>query len=63
MQPTTVEDWLNGMGLARYWTTFKDNGYDITGALAGLNEATLDLLGITLHGHRYLLIRKAKEIV
>jgi hypothetical protein len=63
MQPTTVEDWLNEMGLARYWTTFKDNGYDIIGALAGLNEATLDLLGITLNGHRELLLRKAKEIV
>jgi hypothetical protein len=44
----SVEDWLNGMGLGRYWETFRDSGYDIMGALNDLNETTLDLLGIQL---------------
>jgi hypothetical protein len=61
--PASVEDWLNSMELSRYWDTFKDNGYDIMGAVAGMNEATLDSLGIKLPGHRNLLLRKAKEIV
>jgi hypothetical protein len=58
-----VEDWLNGMGLGRYWETFRDSGYDVIGALNDLNETTLDLLGIQLPGHRNLLLRKVKEIV
>lgn len=60
---TSVEDWLNKIGLGRYWHSFQDNGYDIMGTLGGLNESTLDLLGVTLIGHRDLLLRKAKDVV
>lgn len=59
----SVEDWLNGMGLARYWPAFRDNGYDIMGAITDLSEAILDSLDVTLPGHRNLLLKKAKEIV
>jgi hypothetical protein len=62
-QPTSVEDWLNGIGLARYWSAFRDNGYNLMNALVGLDEVTLDVLGVTMVGHRVLLLRKAKEIV
>lgn len=60
---TSVEDWLNGMKLERYWPAFRDNGYDIVDALSCLDEATLDLLGVTMPGHCALLLRKSKEIV
>lgn len=51
------------MGLARYWPAFRDKGYDIMDALVGLDEATLDLLGVAMVGHRVALLRKAKDIV
>ena len=50
------------MGLARYWATFRDNGYDVMETLKDLNEQTLNLLDIKLAGHRSLLLRKVKEI-
>lgn len=60
---TSVEDWLKLMKMDRYWPAFRDNGYDIMDAIVGLDETTLNLLGVTMVGHRALLLRKAKEIV
>jgi hypothetical protein len=51
------------MELACYWPLFRDNGYDLMDTLVGLDETTLNLLSVTMVGHRVLLLRKAKEIV
>jgi hypothetical protein len=59
---SSVEDWLCEIGLSRYWPMSQDNGYDVMAILNGLDERTLDLLGVQLPGHHSLFLRKAKDI-
>jgi SAM domain (Sterile alpha motif) len=61
--PTSVEDWLAGMGLVRYWPAFRDSGYDVMGTITQLDEATLVTLGVSIKPHIILLLSKAKDIV
>ncbi len=61
--PASVEEWLNEIGLVRYWPAFRDNGFDFMGVISGLTGANLDLLGVALPGHHQHLLNKAKEIV
>jgi hypothetical protein len=58
---SSVEDWLCGIGLSRYWPTFEDNGYDVMVTLDGLDERTLDLLGVQLPGHHSLFLGRQKR--
>jgi hypothetical protein len=44
--PTSVEEWLKGFQLERYWSDFDRNGYDTLETLE-FNEMALDILKVT----------------
>lgn len=48
--------WLGALKLPQYEEVFLSNGYDDPSALALLEESDLDVLGITLPGHRKRLL-------
>jgi class 3 adenylate cyclase len=50
-----IENWLCGLGLQQYATTFRDNAIDAE-VLAELTEADLEKLGVVL-GHRKRLLK------
>ncbi len=50
-----VSDWLQGLGLGQYDTTFRDNGIEAD-VLFELTEADFEKLGVLL-GHRRRLIK------
>jgi hypothetical protein len=41
---------------------FKDNGYDMLNAFVGLDNTTLVTLGISMMGHRGILVREAAKL-
>jgi len=50
--------------IEQYWNDFKETGYDIIEIVKDLDDGMLDALPKKLSpGHRYLLLKKAKEIV
>jgi hypothetical protein len=49
--------------LEEHVSVFKDNGYNLLGAVVGLDDATLIGLGISLIGHRSLLVRHVAKLV
>jgi SAM domain (Sterile alpha motif) len=58
-----LEEWLSAIRLERYWDAFRDAEFDLAETLANLHEETLkDVLGMTMVGHRLLLLQKAKEL-
>src|SRR5262249_16299262 len=50
-----VEDWLRGLGLERYATSFRDNEID-ENALPKLTAEDLKDLGVVLGSHRHKLL-------
>jgi hypothetical protein len=60
----TVKEWLMSIKIEQYWNDFKETGYDIIEIVKDLDDGMLDALPKKLSpGHRYLLLKKAKEIV
>ncbi len=55
-----IADWLQGLGLARYETVFRDNAIDAE-TLSDLTETDLEKLGVLL-GHRKRMLRAIDEI-
>lgn len=49
--------------MGQYWEVFRDNGFDLLETLPGLDESTLEAIGIKMVGHRTLLCRKIKDAV
>jgi len=61
-----LAEWLQSCGCERYADAFATNGYDSLLALRLLDQDDLDIIGVTLPGHRkgplsirYLLSRPA----
>jgi class 3 adenylate cyclase len=55
-----IADWLQGLGLARYETVFRDNAIDAE-TLSDLTETDLEKLGVLL-GHRKRMLRAIDDI-
>lgn len=51
-----VRAWLGSLKLPQYAEAFLLNGYDDPSALAMLEESDLDVIGVTLPGHRKRLL-------
>jgi hypothetical protein len=52
----SVDKLLISLKLEEHVSMFKDNGYNLLGAVVGLDDATLIGLGILLIGHHSLLV-------
>lgn len=57
----SIHQWLKSITLEQYAPQFQNNGYDLELAIKLLDETDLDLLGITISGHRKLLLYAAKN--
>ncbi len=51
---SSIEDWLNGVGLGKYCKVFTENDVDLR-ALPHLNSDDLQALGVSL-GHRKIML-------
>jgi hypothetical protein len=56
-----VAEWLTSLKLDQYATNFAEQGYDTSDAIADLDEADLDAIGVTLPGHKKRLLMAAKR--
>ncbi|XP_059169069.1 phosphatidylinositol 3,4,5-trisphosphate 5-phosphatase 1-like [Physella acuta] len=61
-KPTTVQDWLKGLGLTEYTATFLRNGWDSMGALVQLNAASIMKMGIRDGEHRLRILNSVREL-
>src|ERR1700683_304891 len=57
---SSIEDWLNGIGLGKYFKVFAENDVDLR-ALPHLNGADLQELGVSL-GHRKIMLAAIAEL-
>ena len=57
---SSIEDWLNGIGLGKYSKVFAENDVDLR-ALPHLNSADLQELGVSL-GHRKVMLAALAEL-
>lgn len=60
--PSSVNEWLTSIQFEMYSGVFHDNGYDRLSAFVGLDDATLESIGISLKGHRGILVREAVKL-
>ena len=60
----SLRRWLEAIKLSEYQQTFESNGFadDDLDNIADLTERDLDILGITLLGHRKTILREAEKL-
>jgi len=51
-----IERWLFEIQMDRYLANFVDSGYDAPDAVVSMGPGDLEMLGITMHGHRKKLL-------
>ena len=56
----SIEEWLNGLGLGKYFKVFAENDVDLR-ALPHLNDADLQALGVSL-GHRKVMLAAISQM-
>jgi len=59
LQLNALKNWLTGIGLEMYYTTFEASGYDTLDLIMMLNETDLDVMDIKTPGHRKSLLSSA----
>jgi hypothetical protein len=60
--PDTPHEWIQKLGMEKYWKVLEKSGFDTYPTLACLNEQALDRLGVVIDGHRTLLLTKSREL-
>ncbi|CAL1541371.1 unnamed protein product [Lymnaea stagnalis] len=61
-KPTSVQEWLKGLGLSEYTSTFLRNGWDSMGTLAHLTAAHIMKLGIRDAEHWQRILNSVREL-
>lgn len=59
--PTSLEDFLTQLNLAKYWDVFSQMGFDTLDSLQDLNEQILEDMQVA-KGHQGRVLRKALEV-
>jgi hypothetical protein len=55
----SIEEWLKGFNMHKYWSTFEKNGYDSVEAVKELDNNTLTMIGVAL-GHQAIILRNVR---
>jgi len=61
-KPSSVLQWLGMMHMEQYEEAFESSGYTSTVVLRLLDDTDLDVIGVTLPGHRKLLLEGSKVL-
>ncbi|CAG5122547.1 unnamed protein product [Candidula unifasciata] len=61
-KPTSVQEWLTGLGLAEYIGVFLRNGWDSMSSITGLNIAGIMKMGIRDGEHRMRILNSVREL-
>ncbi|XP_064614933.1 phosphatidylinositol 3,4,5-trisphosphate 5-phosphatase 1-like [Liolophura sinensis] len=62
LRPSSVDEWLRGLGLPQYIALFLSNGWDTMEFLGDLSEADLDAMFIRDHVHRERIMESLKQM-
>ncbi|XP_055867771.1 phosphatidylinositol 3,4,5-trisphosphate 5-phosphatase 2-like isoform X2 [Biomphalaria glabrata] len=61
-KPTTVQDWLKGLGLSEYTSAFLRSGWDSIGSLSQLTAASIMKLGVRDAEHRMRILNSVRDM-
>ncbi|KAH9514603.1 Phosphatidylinositol 3,4,5-trisphosphate 5-phosphatase 2A [Bulinus truncatus] len=61
-KPTTVQEWLKGLGLSEYTAAFLQHGWDSMGTLTQLTAAIIMKIGIRDGEHRMRILNSVRDM-